>query len=81
MAVIVANLYQQAAMCNTDKHRAPHWLSQFALVYMPRVLFMEDKVKAVLNQKVRCQRADTHSIANEKYDNENRSSSHIVVHR
>lgn len=53
MAVIVANLYQQAAMCTTDKHRAPRWLNTFALVYMPKILHMEDKVKAVLSQKVR----------------------------
>jgi hypothetical protein len=53
MAVIVANLYQQAAMCTTDKHRAPNWLIKFALKYMPRILRMESKVKAVLSQKVR----------------------------
>ncbi|CAF4983430.1 unnamed protein product, partial [Rotaria sp. Silwood1] len=26
MAVIVANVYQQAAMCTSEKHRAPRWL-------------------------------------------------------
>lgn len=52
MAVIVANLYQQAAMCTTEKHRAPRWLNAFALTYMPKILHMEDKVKAVLSQKV-----------------------------
>jgi hypothetical protein len=53
MAVIVANLYQQAAMCTTEKHRAPRWLSKLALIYLPPILNMKDKVKAVLNQKVR----------------------------
>jgi len=53
MAVIVANLYQQAAMCTTEKHRAPRWLTKLALTYLPPILNMKDKVKAVLNQKVR----------------------------
>ena len=52
MAVIVANLYQQAAMCTTEKHRAPRWLTKFALNYMSPVLHMNDKVKAVFNQPV-----------------------------
>lgn len=52
MAVIVANLYQQAAMCTTEKHRAPRWLIRLALIYMPWILRMEDKVNAVLSQKV-----------------------------
>jgi hypothetical protein len=53
MAVIVANLYQQAAMCTTEKHRPPGWLIKLALIHLPPILRMEDKVKAVLNQKVR----------------------------
>ncbi len=53
MAVIVANLYQQAAMCINEKHRAPRWLIKLALTYLPPILHMKDKVKAVLNQKVR----------------------------
>lgn len=53
MAVIVANFYQQAAMCSSEKHRAPHWLIKFTLVYMPPLLHMQEKVKAVLDQKVR----------------------------
>lgn len=53
MAVIVANVYQQAAMCTTEKHRAPRWLIKFALNYMSPLLHMNEKVKAVLNQKVR----------------------------
>lgn len=52
MAVIVANVYQQAAMCVTEKHRAPRWLTQFALRYMSPLLHMDDKVKAVLSQTV-----------------------------
>lgn len=52
MAVIVANLYQQAAMCTMEKHRAPRWLTKFALNYMSPVLHMDDKVKAVFNQPV-----------------------------
>ena len=52
MAVIVANLYQQAAMCTTEKHRAPRWLAKFALTYMPPILRMQNKVNAVLSQKV-----------------------------
>jgi hypothetical protein len=52
MAVIVANVYQQAAMCTTDKHRAPTWLIKFALIYMSPILFMQNKVKAVLSQTV-----------------------------
>jgi hypothetical protein len=52
MAVIVANLYQQAAMCTTEKHRAPRWLIKLALTHLPPILRMQDKVKAVLNQKV-----------------------------
>jgi hypothetical protein len=52
MAVIVANLYQQAAMCTTEKHRAPGWLTKLALIHLPPLLRMQDKVKAVLNQKV-----------------------------
>jgi hypothetical protein len=52
MAVIVANLYQQAAMCTTEKHRAPKWLAKFALTYMPPILRMQNKVNAVLSQKV-----------------------------
>jgi hypothetical protein len=53
MAVIVANVYQQAVMCVAEKHRAPRWLTKFALNYMSHLLHMEDKVKAVLSQKVR----------------------------
>ncbi len=53
MAVIVANVYQQAAMCVTEKNRAPRWLTKFALNYMSPLLHMDDKVKAVLNQTVR----------------------------
>ncbi len=53
MAVIVANLYQQAAMCTTEKHRAPPWLTKLALTHLPPILHMQDKVKAVLTQKVR----------------------------
>ncbi len=53
MAVIVANLYQQAAMCTTEKHRAPRWLIKLALIHLPPILRMEDKVKAVLSEKVR----------------------------
>ena len=53
MAVIVANVYQQAAMCATEKHRAPRWLTKLALIYLSPILHMQDKVKAVLNQKVR----------------------------
>lgn len=53
MAVIVANVYQQASMCSTEKHRAPRWLTKFALHYMPPLLHLEDKVKAVLDQTVR----------------------------
>lgn len=53
MAVIVANVYQQAAMCVTEKHRAPRWLTKFALTYMSPLLHMNDKVKAVLSQTVR----------------------------
>jgi hypothetical protein len=53
MAVIVANLYQQAAMCTSEKHRAPRWLTKLALTHLPPILHMHDKVKAVLNQKVR----------------------------
>lgn len=52
MAVIVANLYQQAAMCTTDKHRAPRWLINLALKYLPAVLRMQEKVETVLSQKV-----------------------------
>ena len=52
MAVIVANLYQQAAMCTNERHRAPRWLVQLTLTYLPTILRMRDKVKAVLNQKV-----------------------------
>jgi hypothetical protein len=52
MAVIVANVYQQAAMCVTEKHRAPRWLTKFALSYMSPLLHMDDKVKAVLSQTV-----------------------------
>jgi hypothetical protein len=53
MAVIVANVYQQAAMCVTEKHGAPRWLIKFALVYMSPLLHLQDKVKAVLSQTVR----------------------------
>lgn len=53
MAVIVANVYQQAAMCVTEKHRAPRWLTKFALTYMSPLLHLNDKVKAVLSQTVR----------------------------
>lgn len=56
MAVIVANVYQQASMCITEKHRAPRWLVKFALIYMPRLVRMEEKVKAVLTQTVREER-------------------------
>ena len=52
MAVIVANLYQQAAMCTSEKHRAPTWLTKLTLVYLPPLLRMQDKVKAVMNEKV-----------------------------
>ena len=52
MAVIVANIYQQAAMCTTEKHRAPSWLAKLALIHLPPLLRMEEKVKAVLNQRV-----------------------------
>lgn len=52
MAVVVANIYQQAAMCTTEKHRAPSWLSKLALIHLPPLLRMEEKVKAVLNQQV-----------------------------
>jgi hypothetical protein len=58
MAVIVANVYQQAAMCVTEKHRAPRWLTKFALNYMSPLLHMEGKVKAVLSQTVRVQSFD-----------------------
>ncbi len=58
MAVIVANVYQQAAMCVTEKHRAPRWLTKFTLNYMSPLLHMEDKVKAVLSQTVRVQSFD-----------------------
>ncbi|CAF1415569.1 unnamed protein product [Adineta ricciae] len=51
MAVIVANLYQQAAMCTSEKHRAPRWLRQLALKYLPPFLGMRDKVENVLSQK------------------------------
>ena len=57
MAVIVANVYQQASMCLTEKHRAPRWLVKLALIYMPPLLRMEEKVKAVLTQTVRRERA------------------------
>ena len=53
MAVIVANVYQQAAMCVTEKHRAPKWLIKFALIYMSPLLHLQDKVKAVMSQTVR----------------------------
>lgn len=53
MAVIVANLYQQAAMCTTERHRAPVWLQKFALAHLPSLLHMQDKVDAVLNQQVK----------------------------
>jgi hypothetical protein len=53
MAVIVANVYQQAAMCASDKHRAPQWLIKFALIYMSPLLHLQEKVKAILSQKVR----------------------------
>ncbi|CAF1686563.1 unnamed protein product [Rotaria magnacalcarata] len=57
MAVIVANLYQQAAMCTSDQHRAPAWLTKVALIYLPSIFRMEGKVKTVLDQKVRtCRR-------------------------
>jgi len=52
MAVIVANLYQQAAMCTTEKHRAPCWLTTIALKYLPPILRMQDKVNTVLSLKV-----------------------------
>ncbi|CAF0782083.1 unnamed protein product [Adineta ricciae] len=51
MAVIVANLYQQAAMCTSEKHRAPRWLRKLALKYLPPLLGMRDKVENVLSQK------------------------------
>ncbi|CAF1107218.1 unnamed protein product [Adineta steineri] len=53
MAVIVANVYQQAAMCASEKHRAPQWLIKFALIYVSPLLHLQDKVKAILSQKVR----------------------------
>lgn len=53
MAVIVANVYQHASMCTTEKHRAPRWLVKLTLIYMAPVLRMEDRVKAILNQPVR----------------------------
>ncbi|CAF1308618.1 unnamed protein product [Adineta steineri] len=53
MAVIVANLYQQATMCTTEKHRAPRWLTKLALTYLPPILRMQDKVKTVLSQKLK----------------------------
>lgn len=52
MAVIVANVYQYAAMCTSEKHRAPRWLVKFALIYMSPLLHMQDKVKAILSQTV-----------------------------
>ncbi|CAF0884963.1 unnamed protein product [Adineta ricciae] len=52
MAVIVANVYQYAAMCTSEKHRAPRWLIKFALIYMSPLLRMQNKVKAILSQKV-----------------------------
>ncbi|CAF2829413.1 unnamed protein product [Rotaria sp. Silwood2] len=52
MAVIVANVYQQAAMCTSERHRAPQWLIKFALMYMSPLLHMQDKVKAILSQKI-----------------------------
>ncbi len=52
MAVIVANLYQQAAMCTTERHRAPWWLTKIALKYLPPILRMQDKVNTVLSLKV-----------------------------
>jgi hypothetical protein len=53
MAVIVANVYQQATICVSEKHSAPKWLTKFALSYMSPILFLQDKVKAVLSQTVR----------------------------
>ncbi|CAF4925217.1 unnamed protein product, partial [Rotaria sp. Silwood1] len=53
MAVIVANVYQHAAMCTNQKHRAPQWLIKFALTYLSSILRMYDTVKTVLEQKVR----------------------------
>jgi hypothetical protein len=53
MAVIVANVYQQAAMCASERHRAPQWLIKFALIYMSPLLHLQDKVKAILSQTVR----------------------------
>lgn len=52
MAVIVANIYQQASMCTNEKRQAPRWLIKFSLVFMAQILRMRDKVEAVLNQKV-----------------------------
>lgn len=53
MAVMVSNLYQQAAMCTTEKHRAPRWLTRLALKRLPPILRMEEKVKNLLDQRVR----------------------------
>ena len=53
MTVLVANIYQQAAICVTEKHHAPRWLIKFALIHMSSLLRMQDKIKAVLNQNVR----------------------------
>lgn len=50
---MVSNLYQQAAMCTTEKHRAPRWLTRLALKRLPPILRMEEKVKNLLDQRVR----------------------------
>ncbi|CAF0781750.1 unnamed protein product [Didymodactylos carnosus] len=52
MAVVVSNIYSQAAMCTTERHKAPSWLINLALIKLPPILKMKEKVKAVLSQKV-----------------------------
>ncbi|CAF0787162.1 unnamed protein product [Didymodactylos carnosus] len=51
MAVVVSNIHSQAAICTTERHKAPAWLVDLALVKLPRLLKMKEKVKDVLNQK------------------------------
>lgn len=52
MAVIVANVYQHASMCTTEKNRAPRWLVKLTLMYLGPFLRMENKIKSVLSQRV-----------------------------
>ncbi|CAF0833971.1 unnamed protein product [Rotaria sordida] len=75
MAVIVANLYQQAAMCTSKKHRAPQWLIKFALTKVSSILRMNDKIKNVLDQKkkkiseafIQCQLKNAFIIIKQRY--------------